>query len=104
MDDAQQVNCHGCPIDFLRIWEQMWDPPSIDSLEPKLPLERHFDYQIKLARVLGNNSCCYKRKFLKEIGESLPQNLRRTARSEFVFAWKVARFEAGTPLLIWLNE
>jgi hypothetical protein len=60
--------------------------PSRESLEPKLPLEDLFDYRIRLLEVLRNNSCSRKRKFLTEIGEGLPQNVRRTTRSEFVFA------------------
>jgi hypothetical protein len=98
MEDAQQASCHCCLIDFLSIWELMWYPHSGKSLEPKLLLEDLFDRRLRLIEVLRNNSCNRKRKFFKEIGESLPQNVRRTTKSEFVFTWKVTRIKVGTPL------
>jgi hypothetical protein len=110
MEDVQQVSCHchcHChPIDSLSVWERMWYPPSGESPQPKLSLDDFFDCRLRLTEVLHNNSYSRKRKLFKEIGESLPQNVRRTTRSEFVFAWKVASFEVDTSLFDlkqWIN-
>jgi hypothetical protein len=48
--------------------------------------------------MLRKNSCSRKRKLLQELGEILPQNVKRTTRSEFVLAYKVAHLEAGKSL------
>jgi hypothetical protein len=98
MENVQQVSCDCCPIDFVSFWERMWDRLSGESWDPKLPLEDLFDCRLRLIEVLGHNFCNRKRKFLKEIGESFPHNVRRMARSEIAFAWRVARLEAGTSL------
>jgi hypothetical protein len=98
MEDAQQVSCHCCPIDSLSVSERMWYSRSGKSLERKLLSDDLFDCWLRLLKMLRNNFCSRKRKLLKEIGGSLPQKVRMMTKSEFIFAWKIARLEADTPL------
>jgi hypothetical protein len=67
-------------------------------VESKFPLKDFFDSIWRLTEVLRNNRCCGERKLIKEIGENLPQNMRRKIAPELVLAGHIACFEAGTSL------
>jgi hypothetical protein len=93
MEEAQRVNCHRCPIDFLSVWEQMWDASSVESPEPKLPLEDLFDCRLRLIEMLCSHPCNRKRKPLRKSERALTKSWGEWPGLH-LFAWKVARLEA----------